>query len=387
MAEKKKQHYVPKFYMRMFLFDNTSFYLYNLSSKKNIGLVPYKSQCYKNFFYGQNVILENKLSALELKWRDAMLAFLDHNYSKGTIKLLKEFSLYQLRRTTNFYNQEKKAHQKLIQEYIETHLAGKNQLSASNIEMAKNISIEKADAMISPEIILDTVDNLLEQIEDLAFLHIHFKTNKKLISSDNPILPLNQYIQNNRGVGIIGYAMLFTISPTDACLFYDAKFYPKYANKYYVELNDQSIVNHINALLYATAEEIIYSSEPIDNTILSSNNNILRKQNSETNNVSNIGIPTNKMIVINNCAVYNHFNFIFLKIRDEFSKIKKCFRTPVPRIYDHGYDEKLLHEYTLLPDILSLNKTNQINDKYISDYKKSHEKYHHLIKKYWKDEL
>lgn len=101
MADKKKQHYVPKFYMRKFLFDSNRYFLYNLEKNSNYGLVPYKDQCYADFFYGKDKIWEDKLSIKEGNWEKTFNRFISGDYSVDVISSLKEFAVFQKGRTVD----------------------------------------------------------------------------------------------------------------------------------------------------------------------------------------------------------------------------------------------------------------------------------------------
>ncbi|MET3537262.1 DUF4238 domain-containing protein [Chryseobacterium limigenitum] len=64
---KKNQHYVPKFYLRYFSFNQNlkQIGIYNLKNDFFKQDVPLKHQCSKNFFYGEDEIIENFLSKIE----------------------------------------------------------------------------------------------------------------------------------------------------------------------------------------------------------------------------------------------------------------------------------------------------------------------------------
>ena len=62
-GEKKKQHYVPRFYLKFFADHENKFYAYDFDTNRFIpNRVYYESQCYKKFFYGEDGILEEQLS-------------------------------------------------------------------------------------------------------------------------------------------------------------------------------------------------------------------------------------------------------------------------------------------------------------------------------------
>ena len=65
MAEKKKQHYVPRFYLKRFSSDGKSINLYNLKSSKTILQANLKNQCYRDYFYGKELNVECALEDVE----------------------------------------------------------------------------------------------------------------------------------------------------------------------------------------------------------------------------------------------------------------------------------------------------------------------------------
>ena len=58
MAEHKKQHFVPKLYLKNFTRDGKTFSVYNIAKNLLAPSVPYDTQCYKNYYYGKDLIWE-----------------------------------------------------------------------------------------------------------------------------------------------------------------------------------------------------------------------------------------------------------------------------------------------------------------------------------------
>jgi len=54
MPQNKKQHYVPKFYLKRFTPNERLINLYNLKSRRNIIGASLSSQCYKDYMYGKD---------------------------------------------------------------------------------------------------------------------------------------------------------------------------------------------------------------------------------------------------------------------------------------------------------------------------------------------
>ena len=69
MAEKTKQHYVPKVYLRLFLHSNT-INVFNLKTNQLLTNIPYDDQFQKRYFYGADKDIENRLGKYESPLND-----------------------------------------------------------------------------------------------------------------------------------------------------------------------------------------------------------------------------------------------------------------------------------------------------------------------------
>lgn len=66
MSGHKKQHYVPRFYLRNFSSSGgRSINIFNIKSRKKIIGGNLRNQCYEPFFYGNDLNVENALSEFE----------------------------------------------------------------------------------------------------------------------------------------------------------------------------------------------------------------------------------------------------------------------------------------------------------------------------------
>ena len=65
MEKKKRQHYVPQFYLRNFVREDNKFTIFNIKSEKIIENAPYRKQCYEDYYYGDDEVWEEKLGAIE----------------------------------------------------------------------------------------------------------------------------------------------------------------------------------------------------------------------------------------------------------------------------------------------------------------------------------
>ena len=376
MAEKKKQHYVPQFYLKLFSC-NSKFYLYNVESKENIGLYSYKDQCYKTYFYGKDKIWENKLQNLEGKWSKVFLDVLKDDYDN--IDLLREFAIFQYARTECFKSRLTETTSLQLKELLKSQLAHDGENISD--EIIKEVTDKKARELINPSNNLDMIEELKSLISDLSFLKVHYNTNKKIISCDNPVLMINPYLPPHVGLNMIGLIILFPMSPSDLGVFYDGKVYSKYKKQNVLISNNQSEVNHINSLIYANSDEIVFSINPFDNVFLCESNAKLRVKNKLHSNVQTVGPENNKLVVTQQPTIYHSFNFSFAKINFEFSQINGDYRDSVPRRFDEGFRKKLYDRY----QEWFVNMAWKGFDVDKEKYRKGYEDYYHLMTKYWEN--
>jgi hypothetical protein len=66
MADNKKQHYIPQFYLREFSQDGSNLFVYNLKNKKDYKC-KIRNLCQNNYFYGRDLKLEALFSKIEFE--------------------------------------------------------------------------------------------------------------------------------------------------------------------------------------------------------------------------------------------------------------------------------------------------------------------------------
>ena len=67
MADNKRQHFVPKYVLRHFSADASAkrINLFHIPSKKMIRGASLREQCYRDYFYGDDLEVEKNLSVIE----------------------------------------------------------------------------------------------------------------------------------------------------------------------------------------------------------------------------------------------------------------------------------------------------------------------------------
>lgn len=98
----RKQHFVPRFYLKLFADKNNKFNVYDFQQEKIIAKpVYYGSQCYGKYFYGEDGLWETRLSEMEGKWATSVYKAINgEKLSQEDILSLKEFIVYQRQRTS-----------------------------------------------------------------------------------------------------------------------------------------------------------------------------------------------------------------------------------------------------------------------------------------------
>lgn len=349
MAVKKKQHFVPKFYMALFANSNKEFAVYNIEKRMCAYPVPYKNQCYKDYFYGKDGVWENKLSDLESKWADAFrLALEGSALSEEQIDLLKQFALYQRQRTSGQDIFMKRQRCELLIEYGKSIYANKGLIFD---EKAKALCVERAAEEITPAENLQHIDEFTNIVSDMGLVIINYQTKGCLISSDVPVIAINPFHKPTIGYGCMGLILLFPISPNHLVVIYDKKMYPRFKDKLYVNITNENEVKNLNALQLSSAEKILFAYDPCDfhcfSTIAWKNRTISR----ESPAIQTLGADAQKLIGIDCRKTVFSCEFSFGKMKKSFSKIPFSCREAAPRIWEQGWEDKLKTKIDLLPQI------------------------------------
>lgn len=376
MPDQKKQHYVPKMYLRRFLFDKKRFYLFNITTMEQIGLVGYKDHCFTDYYYGKDKVWEGKLSDKEYDWDISIKQILNDDYTN--VDSLREFAVFQLGRTRAYNERQIESVSKICEEFL------RMELDCQNIKCEESIiqkaAERKAEDLISPSKNLDLVEKLVGEISDLSFVKIHYNTADKLISSDNPVLLMNPYFPPNAGLGVVGLIIMFPLDSSNLAIFYDDKIYPKFKGKFKVEITNNYEVAKVNALIFANAKEIVYSSVPFNERTYNKRSVDLRNENIKRNNVHALGAKNDKIIITRQPTIYHPFSFSFSTIDFFYYSIKPDYRDPVARKYDKKWQEKLFFRFQS-PMINAISQANpQLNP---NEYKIGYERFYKAMLKYW----
>jgi len=267
MAERKHQHYVPAFYLRNFSRNNDdkTIGIYNRAKRKYISSGSIKNQAYSDYFYGKDGKIEKQLGITENKASKIIARIISDRElpefrSREHFDLL-AFILFLSSRTE--YSAE--CLNELADKQFKTMFAG---TSLSKDEINKYTM--KFDNPASFRLSV-TADSILSGIcMDLKYKLIVNKTDNSLITSDNPVVKYNQFLEHkktvgsNIGLGLKGLQIFLPINPKMSLIFYDSDVYEFERKKQeIIELNNKKDIRELNLLQFVNANDNIYFNHQV----------------------------------------------------------------------------------------------------------------------------
>ncbi|EHK9046158.1 DUF4238 domain-containing protein, partial [Vibrio vulnificus] len=239
MASNKNQHYVPQCYLKNFSTDDSkaSICLYNLDRKKLVKTAPIKNQCSKNYFYGEDLVLEKALQPIEGRFSAMVRTIEEPNYilNEKDEAFLKQFWLLQ---------------------YLRTEAA-----SRRNVELTEGMSQVTGTTDFKLEI-KDAVQQSMRSffdvkytVSDLKVCLVKNNTSTDFITSDDPAVLTNWWhLLDKRaelqsfGLGSAGCLLILPLSPKVLMVAYDGDVYSLPKNKGWLRLKSQFDVDSFNYL-------------------------------------------------------------------------------------------------------------------------------------------
>ena len=259
MPEKKKQHYVPRFYLKFFSDEvGKSINLYNIKSNRKISNANLYNQCYEPYFYGKNLVVENAFESLEGVAAE-VIESIKANFSapkrfSDKHHAILTYSLLQYARTKYSAEANDEFTDKLIKSIFE-----KDQKYTK--EELEKVKISNNDPIGLP---LKTMAQSIPIAMDLHLKVLINKTNINFITSDNPVVFYNQACEHSdvgssTGLASKGLQIIFPLSPKHILIFYDSKVYKIGAKKHsYTDVINENDIFQLNDLQWLNALENIY---------------------------------------------------------------------------------------------------------------------------------
>jgi hypothetical protein len=263
ITEKKNQHYIPKFYLRNFSFHGNKKQLgvYNLFNKKYIQRSKLKTQGSKNFFYGHDGIIEDRLADIEGELASIIKNVVDNSTvpnkgTKGHIDLLAFVSLTDLRnpvRIDGMKNMFKEMERQILE-------------LDPNADVSKLIpQLEHEDHI---QLSLANTAEIIQNTLDLDYKLLINQTTNPFITSDFPVVKYNQFLelkkwpQSKSGYGLVGLQIFIPLNHEIAIVFFDSAIY-KVSNKKKKSLllTQKDDVDKLNILQFINCFSTIFFDE------------------------------------------------------------------------------------------------------------------------------
>lgn len=258
MAQNKKHHYVPRFYLKRFSNDAKSINLYNVPHNKKVLAANLKNQCYRNYFYGKDAEVESALGEVEGKAADLMRLIDKSRFPPPPVSewhlILVVYILLQYGRTAYSADTLNEIYDKTWK-HVYGPKAKTEGIDLSNVQVGIKDVGRYSIGLTAKHypLLLDLEYRLLINSSGVEF-----------VTSDNPVVFYNQLFTfrkfgSNTGLLSKGLEIFSPISPTDALLLFDPAVYGVGNNKSpIVNVTSPRDVYELNTLLICSADENIY---------------------------------------------------------------------------------------------------------------------------------
>jgi hypothetical protein len=196
---KRRQHYVPKFYLRAFQSSPLRINLYHLASRQSFKDASLRDQCYSHNFYGPSPEIEDRLGELEGLAAPVLQAICKSGEPPvlGTEqhRVLLAFVGLQILRTPVARKNIKDSWVKL-----DNQIFGDSEPSpGSNLQRFSPADDHQALALQ-----IKLAPQYADALADLRMLVVRTGLREKLIVSDNPVFRYNAYYRGIRHQGSLG---------------------------------------------------------------------------------------------------------------------------------------------------------------------------------------
>jgi len=264
-TDKKNQHYIPKFYLRNFSYQNNEkqIGIFNIHKNFFYPTSKLKTQGSKNFFYGYDGRIEDGLSKIEGKLSAIIRNIITDQKipvkeTEAYIKLLIFVGLTHLRNpvTISYIKQSREAAKRSLFELD------------PNVNVDDFIPKARHDEAIS--LALSSLRDVVLNITDLNCKLIVNRTTKPFISSDFPIVKYNQFLERKNwqhgktGYGNIGLQIIIPINPYLSLFFYDSEVYKIGFKKSKLHnISDEKEIEQFNILQILNCVEHVYFNHEV----------------------------------------------------------------------------------------------------------------------------
>ncbi|GLI09664.1 hypothetical protein YDYSG_56960 [Paenibacillus tyrfis] len=264
MSVKKNQHFVPRFYLKYFSnsFLGKTLGIYNIPSDKYIDRGNLQKQASKEYFYGEDLAVEDTLAAIEAETAKLFrniceTGVLPPRFSEEHIVML-IFIMILSARTEQSADTQNETADKIFKEIFKYDSRVKDFLDQVVVGWGDNAPL------VSIRFAVESIPVLF----DLEFKLLVNRTDVPFITSDQPVVLYNQFLERRKAFGgITGYAVkglqiFFPLNPWLSFVFYDTNVYGVGNKKdCYINITNTKDVMSLNLLQYANAYKNLYFNE------------------------------------------------------------------------------------------------------------------------------
>jgi hypothetical protein len=263
MATQKNQHFIPQCYLRSFsnLNARAAINLFNIDRRKLFCGAPLKNQCSKNYFYGEDLLIENGLRPFEEAYSEVLRIIQGQSYrfTEEHKSFLKQFWLLQ---------------------YLRTEAASKRHVEMTEGMTAllgvsgRQYSLEMDEAVKNS---INIFINAMDCVDDLKVCLIRNKSKLDFITSDDPAVLTNKWALFRKdlfdwsyGFGSSGVIAVLPLTPRLALIAFDPDTYSIPHKAGWVDIKRKLDIRALNELQFLNCRANIYCGESLVEETLSS---------------------------------------------------------------------------------------------------------------------
>jgi hypothetical protein len=265
VTDKRNQHYIPKFFLRRFSFreDEKTVGIYLPGAGRFVARGPLRSQAYRHYFYGQDGVLEDRLSQVEGMAAEHLRQLATAQEQPQVGSPLRLGALFHLLLSDLRTPAQAEKLQAQVNAFRDTAFQGiaKKPREYDQLRMSPELAVQYA---------LDSVGDSLELCLDLEVRVIKNRTAVPFLTCDAPVLRYNQLLEKHQEPGgIVGavHAGLQLFMPIDArtlLVAYDSTYYRIGArtNQRLSYCNERDVAQ-INLLSYLNCHSALFFNHEV----------------------------------------------------------------------------------------------------------------------------
>jgi len=262
-TDKKNQHYVPKFYLRNFSCNSNKKQIgvYNINNQLFVPKAKLKTQGSRNFFYGQDGVIEDDLSNIEGNFATIIREIIQTR-NLPLKNSGQHFNLLFFAILTDLRNPSRI-------DGMQTNLA---EMRRRLLELDPGADAEKIVPVVSHDdmvkISLSHAVEMSTLILDLEYKILINNTSTPFITSDFPVVKYNQFLESKNwphsksGIGSVGLQIFIPLCAELMLVFFDKDIYKLGdKKKQHQIITDVKNIDELNILQFLNCIETVFFNE------------------------------------------------------------------------------------------------------------------------------